>query len=184
MKKTVLITGAFLLLIAGVIFIGCSSSDNPTTNNNGSQDITLARVYPNDGSTGVVPSTEISMRFSGPMDTISVDHNFHLAGGPAMMEWRDSLENYGGFGMMGMGMQNHMMDWMENIHTPGEFHWNDSQDSCDFIPDSDLMHDADYICLFYEDGMQGHGGGMMGGMMGGATSGGSGYEMTGFTTGH
>jgi hypothetical protein len=147
----------------------------------GSNNVTsiIASVSPADGATDVAPSTPITITFTGPMDTMSVMNNMYLAGGQPMHEWHDSLNYNGGFGMMGMGMQDHMMMWLDSIDIPGYFHWGPNFDSCQFVPDSGLMSGTDYMYLLHDGGMHdGHGG-----MMGGGDHDDNGYHLFEFTTG-
>lgn len=180
MKQT-----TFATLLAGVltvglllVTIGCSDDEQPTTPEE-SAEIQIQSVAPPDGAQGVSPSAAISIKFSGPVDTMSIMNNFHFVGGDPMHQWRDSLDHFGGFGMMGMGHTNHMMTWMDSIHLGGEFHWNETMDSCEFWPDSLMSSDTDYLCLLNEGGMRGHNGGMMGGEQHED----SGYHMFQFTVG-
>ncbi len=172
---TIILIGSLLLLL---LLAGCGTDNQTTTPTNGT-DVVILSVTPADGTTGVSPSTLIAIKFSGPVDTLSIMRNFHFTGGDQMHEWRDSLEHYGGFGMMGMGNMDHMMEWMDSIHYSGDFFWNDAMDSCEFRPDSAMSPSTDYLCLLNEGGMRGH----SGGMMGGGNHNDSGYHMFQFTTG-
>lgn len=172
------LAAVLILVVAAIAFVGCSNDDNSTMLTNGSATVILASISPADGATGVSPATSVALKFTGAVDTMSVMQNLYLAGGQAMHEWRDSVSHHGGFGMMNMNMEQQMMNWMDSIHTPGEFHWNGTLDSCEFVPDSTLMPTTEYLCLLNEGGMQdGHGG-----MMGGANHNDNGYHMYGFTT--
>ena len=179
MKSTFIFTGFVVLFIAGLLLVGCGDDESNITSNSGPDGVAIASVYPADGAVDVPTSAPIAVKFSGPVDTLSVMQNLHLAGGQPMHEWRDSLNDQGGFGMMSMNMESHMMTWMDSIHTPGEFHWNESLDSCEFVPDSTLMGATEYLCVLYEGGMQGR----HGGMMGGEGHNDDGYHMYGFETG-
>lgn len=178
MKKMALIVLAVVAALSVLMLIDGCSNDDDSTSPIGDTDLQVVRVTPSDGSTDVSTDEPITIKFSGPVDTSSIMQNFHFAGGMAMHEWRDSLDNYGGFGMMGMGHMDHMMSWMDSIEFAGEFHWNNVMDSCEFIPDSAMHPNTDYLCLLYEGGMRGH----HGGMMGGGDHGDSGYHMYQFTT--
>ncbi len=171
---TALLVGSLLLLL---LLAGCSDDESPTSLTEDT-DVAIETVTPADGATGVSPATAITIKFTGPVDTLSIMSNFHLAGGEGMHEWRDSLDHYGGFGMMGMGHTDHMTAWMDSIHFGGEFHWNEALDSCEFRPDSAMFPATDYLCLLNEGGMRGH----RGGMMGGRDHHDSGYHMFGFST--
>jgi len=177
MKWILSLAGMTILLLALLAFIGCGDN-NDTIANNGSDNIAVAAVYPADGSTDVSSAASLAIKFTGPVDTFSVMHNMYLIGGQQMHQWRDSLDHYGGFGMMNMGMQAHMINWLDSIEVSGQFNWNTALDSCRFVPDSGLSLNNDYLCLYYEGGMMGR----HGGMMGGADHGDSGYHMFGFTT--
>jgi len=179
MKTGTILAGTTLLAVAIFAFAGCSDDDHDMMSNNGTGVVSIAAVYPADGATNVSTATAFALKFTGPVDTMSVMQNFHLAGGQPMHEWRDSVSHHGGFGMMNMNMEQQMMNWMDSIHTPGEFHWNGSLDSCEFVPDSALMPSAEYLCLLYEGGMHDS----HGGMMGGQNHNDNGYHMYGFTTG-
>ena len=178
MKEFTITAVTIVTLIVGVVLFGCSN-DHEMTSQNAPAVLSVASISPSDGSTGVSTSTSIGIMFTGPVDTLSVMNNLHLAGGQPMHEWYDSLMHYGGFGMMNMSMQDHMMHWMDSIHVDGEFHWNDRMDSCGFVPDAQLMQGTEYLCLLNESGMQGG----HGGMMGGSSHGNGGYYMSEFTTG-
>ena len=179
MKRENLWTAGLVLLIAGLILVGCSDEDHDGMLDSDDEVVSIASITPSDGTSGVSPSSVIGIAFTGPVDTTSVMSNFHLAGGQPMHQWRDSLQHHGGFGMMHMGMEEHMMAWMDSIHVPGEFHWNERLDSCEFVPDSMLMAGTDYLCLLYEGGMRdrhGH-------MIGGDNHQDTGYHMYNFSTG-
>ena len=165
-----------IVLVAAMT--GCSDNDKPT-NSSGANTVAIAAVYPADGSVGVATSAPISLTFSGPVDTLSVIRNLWLAGGQPMHDWEDSLMHNGGFGMMNIGMQDHMTNWIDSIATPGTFHWNAALNSCEFVPDATLMPETDYLCLIYEDGMHDHHGGMMGGSGSSDVS----YQLVHFHTG-
>ncbi len=177
MKRISFTIGAVIFLLAGLVFVGCSDN-NDSVSGNSSGTVAVASVYPADGSTDVPTTASVAIKFTGPVDTLSVMHNMYLAGGQPMHQWRDSLDHYGGFGMMNMGMDDHMMHWIDSIGASGEFHWNAALDSCRFVPDSGLTAGTEYLCLYYEGGMFGR----HGGMMGGSNHNDSGYHMFGFTT--
>lgn len=177
MKRTILLL-LVLGIITGIAFIGCSDDDSGTLDPKNKLNVVIASISPMDGATGISTSTSIVIKFTGPVDTLSVMENMYLAGGQSMHEWRDSLTHYGGFGMMNMNMENHMMSWMDSIETSGMFSWNSTHDSCQFIPDSILMGSTEYLCLLVEGAMED----THGGMMGGATHNDNGYHMYGFTT--
>ncbi len=56
--------------------------------------------------------------------------------------------------------RDHMMEWMHRIELPGEYHWNDVYDYCEFVPENALMPDTDYM-VFINEGMRSHHGGSM-----------------------
>jgi hypothetical protein len=92
-----------------------------------------------------------------PMDPQSVMANFHFSGGDEMHEWMDSLTHHHGSGGGSMMNMDHMMEWMDRIDMPGEYHWNDAQDFCEFVPESGLMPDTEYMVFMY-GGMRSHDG--------------------------
>lgn len=161
-KRTSLILAISTVALLLVAVAGCSNNDSRVVNMDNSEITPQAvSVFPKDGAQGVNPSAHVSIRFSGPMDTSSVDSHFYLSGGASMHEWMDSLENshhggmHGGDGWMDM---DHMYEWMDSIQWRGEFHWNDDMDSCYFIPDSLLAGHTDYMFMLFGDvrGMNGH----------------------------
>lgn len=169
----------FLVTAAGFILLGCGDDHHVVSDDgNGGEKVAILRVTPADGASAIEVASPITVRFTGPVDTASVRSNLHLMGGSQMHDWQDSLEHYGGFGMMGMHQNQRMMQWVDSIHVPGEFHWNEQLDSCEFIPDDGLVHDTEYLCLLYEGGMHDN----HGGMMGGASHGDNGYHMYEFMT--
>ncbi len=121
---------------------------------------TLVSVMPNDGSTGVAPTSSFTMAFDMSMDTTTVMANFHLSGGDAMHLWMDSLGHHMGMGGMGMMGMDHMMNWMDSIQHDGAFHWNGSMDTCVFVPDSTMMPSTDYM-MFMNGDIHAHNGEMM-----------------------
>ena len=170
-----ILTAALLATAAFLISCGEDSTVAPAADTTTDA---VATVYPPDGAVGVPTSGTISLVFDSAMDTMSVMSNFHFAGGPQMGMWMDSLDMYGGFGMMNMMQTGHMMTWLDSIDMDGSFVWNNSLDSCEFIPDSTLMPNTEYYCVVYDGGMQMMGGGMMGGNHGDA-----GYHIYRFMTG-
>jgi hypothetical protein len=177
MKNVMIVAGLITIVAVGVLTFGCSDDHDVTTTNT-DQSAAILRVTPEDGTSDVPVTTSITVSFSEPMDMMSVMQSIYLAGGTEMQLWRDSLNHYGGFPMMSANMQEHMIDWMDSIHVTGEFHWNDAADSCEFIPESDLMHHTDYLLLLYEGGMRDH----HDGMMGGGDHGDGSYHIYGFST--
>jgi hypothetical protein len=83
------------------------------------------------------------------MDTHSVMGAFHLAGGPEMALWMDSVGHHQGMGGMGMMNMDHMMQWMDSVEYSGQWHWNAVKDSCWFVSDSMLFPDADHMIYMY-----------------------------------
>lgn len=179
MKAPFAWAGVIVIIFVGLALVGCSNDDDNKIVNTGSDTVAIESIYPADGSTNVSTTASIAIKFSGPVDTASVINNLFLSGGQSMQIWRDSLDHYGGFTMMNMGMESHMMSWMDSIQTPGDMHWNSTLDSCEFMPDSSLMNNTEYLCLLNESAMQGN----HGSIMGGANHGDDGFHMFGFTTG-
>ncbi len=147
MKKLNLIFG----VIAAVLLISGCGGKNGIVEDNSGHPASIAAIFPADGSTGVAPSTSISIKFSGPVDTLSAMHDIHLAGGEQMHHWHDSLDHYGGYGMMSGDMWNYMMNWMDSIMVPGTYHWNGQRDSLVFTPNAALLTNTDYLCAFFKD---------------------------------
>ncbi len=156
--RSALIIAFLLLIAASLIIVGCS--DNSRVNGN-SDDVWLTSIYPADGAENVSTGTSLYMKFVMPMDTSSVRSNIFLSGGPMMHEWVDSLDHYGGMGHMNVGMRGHMLDWMDSIEIPGQWHWNGNLDSSEFTPDSTLTHGSQYMIMVNEDGVIGHSGHQM-----------------------
>jgi hypothetical protein len=156
--RSAFIIAILVLIAAAVIIVGCS--DNSRVNGN-SEDLWISSIYPTNRAENVSPATSIYMKFIMPMDTSSVRQNIFLSGGQQMHTWQDSLEHYGGMGRMGMGMREHMMNWMDSIEWGGQWHWNGDLDSCEFAPDSSLMPGTDYMIMVNEDALIGHNGHQM-----------------------
>ena len=134
---------------SSLLFGGCGSDSNSTGNQLTSTVPSVATVSPANGATNVSRTTTIGMRFTTPMDTNSVMGAFHLSGGSDMHLWMDSVGHHQGMGHMGMMDMDHMMQWLDSIEFHGEWHWNDTRDSCWFVPDSTLMSDADHMIYLY-----------------------------------
>jgi hypothetical protein len=142
----------FGVATASVVLLGgCSSDSNTIGNQFTGAAPSVAAVSPADGAINVSRTTTIGMRFTTPMDTNSVMGAFHLAGGPEMGLWMDSVGHHQG--MMGGGMMNmgHMMQWMDSIEYHGQWHWNANRDSCWFAADSMLVPNADHMIYLYGD---------------------------------
>jgi len=172
-KLSMAATGILVLLVA----FGCGDDDPVSSSETTTS--AIAKVHPVDGTTGLSTGATVSVTFTGPVDTLSVMSNFHLAGGATMHEWRDSLDHFGGWGMMGVSQRDHMMDWMDTIRIAGTFHWESDRDSCEFTPGGQLDPNTSFLCVLNETGMRDH----QGGMMGGIGHGDDGYHMFGFATG-
>jgi hypothetical protein len=153
--KSALIIAFLVLFAATAAFIGCSNQSGVEGNAN---DPWLVSIYPTDGAEHVSPVTALYMKFVMPMDTSTVHRNIFLSGGPRMHMWADSLNHYGGMRRMSMGMREHMLKWMDSIEWGGQWHWNKSLDSCEFIPDSSLLPGTEYLIMVNEDGIIGHNG--------------------------
>lgn len=174
--KSIFIKVILSLSVLVLIISGCASDENnrPTSANDVSSFI--VQVYPASGAVDISPSSTMWIKFSQSMDTASVMNNFYYSGGAGMRNWMDSTDYYGGMGHMTMGMNDRMMDWIDSIRISGAFSWNNAFDSCEFIPDSLMRSNTDYMMLMYENGMNNHGGGMM-------NHGAGGYHTYQFTTG-
>lgn len=147
MKHTTLPLAAMLLAIAALWFFGCDDDDHgPMHGDNISQSPQIVSVFPEDNATDVSTTASISIKFDSPMDTSSVMDGFHYSGGLQMHDWMDTLEHYSSMGMMDM---NHMMNWMDSIEHHGQFHWSENMDSCEFVPDSPMEPDTEYMILIY-----------------------------------
>lgn len=159
MTRKLSLAGKCLVVIAfaGIWLAGCSDDNNNTTGPAVGSPVLLA-VTPPSGATNVPPTDSITMKFNMPMDTTSVRMAFHLAGGPEMLVWMDSLAGHmGGMGhMMNMGT---MMQWMDTIQYGGSFHWNNRRDSVTFVPDS--MHANSQQLMYLYGNVRGSNGQLM-----------------------
>ncbi len=153
----------FILMISvfALLATGCSDDENNEIFSGNDISSFIVSIYPPVGATDVSPSSSMWIKFSEPMDTISVMNNFYYSGGANMHEWMDSTNLYGGMGHMNMGMNNHMMNWIDSIQIPGTYSWNNAFDSCEFIPDSIMLTNTEYMMFMYEDGIMNHRGEMM-----------------------
>ncbi len=161
MKSTISIIGMLILIALAFWMIGCSGDHDGMMSGSISTNSLVAKVYPAEGATNVSTSVSIAITFSAAMDTISVINNFHLAFGDEMHEWMDSANHYGGLEHMSMDNMSRMMQLMDAIIIPGKFHWNDTLDSCEFIPDIDLIANHEHMILMYEGSMMNNGSGMV-----------------------
>jgi len=143
---------AIFFIALGLTMLACSDSGTESIEEAAPE---LSTVYPSDGSQDIPVNSHLHIRFNTPMDTQSVRMNMFLSGGEPMHEWMDSLDHYGGMGHMGMGRHNRMVGWMDSIQWGGGFHWNGNLDSCEFIPDSNLMPGTEYMIMIQEDSIMG-----------------------------
>jgi hypothetical protein len=156
-KAGTLVVTTLVLASAAVWFGGCGGDH---ISSSAIHSPSLLSVSPPDGADEVAASTAITVQFDAPMDTKSVTANMYLTCGDDMHEWMDSFTGRGGMGgghMMGM---DDMIEWMHRIETPGDYHWNDAHDVCEFVPQGGLKPDVDYM-LFIGEGMRSDNGGMM-----------------------
>lgn len=176
MRQTTLILMTTVLALIAICFIGCgddhhghgsmAQSDQHGAYDNGGKapsggDVApaLVAVHPSDGATDHPAAGSIGFRFSTPMNTQSVSANLRLVGGEDMHAWMDSLEQHGDMGGMGgMMFLSFMHDWMDSICVPGELEWCDEMDSCEFIPDSTMDHDCEYMIMMEPGSMMSHDG--------------------------
>ncbi len=158
------VSSIILIIVAGILIIamvGCSNDDDNNIAGNNTSQGAILRVYPADGSVDVTPSTSIAVRFTEPMDTLSVMNNFYLSYGDEMHTWMDTAAHHGGMGNMSMNDMERMMDMMDSINVGGTSQWNDTRDSCEFSPAGGFMPNEEYMIMMYEGGMKRHNGSMM-----------------------
>jgi hypothetical protein len=151
--------GSILVLVSTAIWFAGCGHDTPVSSNM-SQLPTIIDVSPPDGATGIESSATITIQFDMPMAPESVMANFCLSGGDEMHEWMDSLAHHHGPGGGHMMDMDQMMEWMHGIEMPGEYHWNEDHDFCEFVPDGGMMPDTEYM-LFVNGGMRSHTGELM-----------------------
>ncbi|MFZ1682893.1 MAG: Ig-like domain-containing protein [Candidatus Zixiibacteriota bacterium] len=138
----------------------CADHKNSTASQKDAVVPIVTAVSPVNGATSVSRRASIGMRFNTTMDTGSVMGAFHLAGGTQMDLWMDSVGHHQGMGGMGMMDMDHMMQWLDSIQYPGQWHWNGVRDSCWFVPDSLLLPNANHMIYLYGS-MRSHDGMMM-----------------------
>lgn len=150
--------GARLLLILVILTVvaGCYK-ENPVSDFDtevlDTDFPTILEVSPDNGASGVIRNSNLSVRFDSPMDTASVSNNFHLSGGDKMQQWMDSMSNLPDMNGMGQQHRDSMMTWMDSIEYTGDFEWNDDLDSCVFYPDSMLEANAEHM-IFLDYGIK------------------------------
>lgn len=158
MKNILISAVTIITIIVSAMFLitGCSDENKAENSGQNNGNPELSSVYPPSGAVGVDRGDSIHIKFNMPMDTSSVRMSFHMAGGPGMREWMDSLDDY----MGGMMQMEHMMRWMDSIEYDGGFHWNGRMDSCIFVPTSEMMPNSEYMIYMYGE-MRGMNGRMM-----------------------
>lgn len=154
MKTGMLFVATLTIALTAIWAAGCSNEN--TVSSNSAEPPQILSVSPQDGAADVPTSSTVTIKFDTPMDTESVTANAYLCGGDEMHEWMDSFMHHQGPGGHMMDMDQ-MMEWMHRIETPGEYHWNDEHDVCEFTPAGGLRPDTDYM-LFIGDGMMSHSG--------------------------
>lgn len=159
--KTIGIVGLALgaLLLVWLIS-GCGKSDsNMMTNSdtNNGQSLTV-RITPTNGATGVATNAAIGIKFSSPMDTLSVKSRLFFTGGSSMQMWMDSMNHSGGGGHESHHSDpNRMLMLMDSLQVKGHLTWNASMDSCSFIPDSLMMPGTTHMVIMDPGMMSGNG---------------------------
>jgi len=152
-------------LMAGSLLAGALVNPGCDTTHHGVDSILnespqIQRVTPSDGATGVDVAETVCLKFSLPMDTLSVMSAMHLSFGSSMHEWMDTLSHRETMGGMGMADMDSMMSWMDSIHSAGSLHWNAAMDSCEFIPAAPLAPGAEHMLLLFGP-VRSRSGGMM-----------------------
>jgi len=169
-KTTLKITLA-LMLITSAFLAGCSNmmDDNPSGRNVGN----FLKISPTDNSRNIGINEPVVIEFAAPVNTEIIEDNFVLIGrnsaSDSLGEDCFNLDHSNMNSMMSNGsMMNHLK---ESHHTKGNFKWNPDKTRCEFIPDSDLEADTDYM-MFVDSEMMAHmksvmsNNGMMSGGMG------------------
>lgn len=157
MRWVSLILGAILVVS---LISACSNSGNDMMNNSSAptgRSLTL-RVTPSNGATGVPRNAAIGIKFSAPMDTLSVMSRLFFTGGSSMQMWMDSMNHSGGGGHESHHSDpNRMLTLMDSLQMKGHLAWNETMDSCSFIPDSLMMPGTTHMMIMDPGMMSGAG---------------------------
>ena len=154
MKTTLKITAA-LLLGASVFFIGCT---NMMDNNPASRNVAnFLMISPTDNSQNIGINEPVVIEFAAPVNTEIIEDNFVLIGrNSASDSLGEDCFSFDHSNMNSMMTNGSMMKHLkENHHTKGNFKWNSDKTRCEFIPDSDLEADTDYM-MFVDSEMMAH----------------------------
>ncbi len=160
MKTTefVSLTLGALLLVS--LIIGCGKSDNDQVTNSGSdsgQPLAI-RVTPANGATGVATNAAVGIKFSAPMDTLSVMSRLFFTGGSSMQMWMETMNHSGSGGHESHHSDpNRMLTLMDSLQLRGHIAWNEFMDSCSFIPDSLMMPGTAHMMIMDPGMMSGNG---------------------------
>lgn len=155
MKTTTIVS---VVLCAGLVVAltsGCSKSTNDMTNELNTDGVRLLtlRLSPANGATGVPTDARIGIKFSTSMDTLSVMSRLYFTGGSSMQMWMDSMNHSGGTSHEAHhGDAGRMMTLMDSLQFPGHFAWNETLDSCTFVPDSLMMPGTSHM-IYMDAGM-------------------------------
>ena len=160
MKTTGLVSLALGALLLVSLNIGCGRADNNQVTNpatNDGQSLTI-RITPSNGATGVATNAAIGIKFSAPMDTLSVMSRLFFTGGSSMQMWMDSMNHSGSGGHESHHADpNRMLTLMDSLQLRGYFAWNETMDSCSFVPDNLMMPGTTHMMIMDPGMMSGNG---------------------------
>ena len=160
MKTIVFVCLALGALLLMPVIIGCGRSGNDQVTNSDikeGQPLTI-RITPANGATGVATSAAIGIKFSAPMDTLSVMSRLFFTGGSSMQMWMDSMNHSGSGGHESHHADpNRMLTLMDSLQLRGYFAWNETMDSCSFVPDNLMMPGTTHMMIMDPGMMSGNG---------------------------
>ena len=158
MKNTILVSLALGALLLVSLIIGCGKSGNDQITNPNTKSGLTVRMTPANGATGVATNAAIGIKFSAPMDTLSVMSRLFFTGGSSMQMWMDSMNHSGGGGHESHHTDpNRMLTLMDSLQLHGHFAWNETMDSCSFTPDSLMMPGTTHMMIMDPGMMSGSG---------------------------
>jgi len=152
MKKSIILLVSFFIS-ALMVISSCTMNDNPM-NTNGNW---FVQFSPANNSQDVSANEIIKLTFAKSVDPKIIEANFVLISKKDMNDSMCPISKDMGHSDMGDAMSN--MGMMEHLkdahHIKGKFNWNSDSTMCEFIPDSGLDYNMDYM-MFADSGMVKH----------------------------
>ncbi|TAL68190.1 MAG: hypothetical protein EPN82_12405 [Bacteroidetes bacterium] len=152
MKKSILMLCS-LVISAMLVITSCSMNDNPAN----SVSNWFLKFSPANNDESVQVNDRIKLTFAKSVDPKIIEQNFVLISQKDMNDTLCPISKDMGHSDMENAMNNiGMMEHLKDVHhIKGKFSWNSDSTICEFIPDSSLDYNMEYM-MFVDQNMVKH----------------------------